>query len=224
MQSKCVSLLAASAVLSLALGCQQPQEEENLTPAERDLMQLAEWMTGSFSSAEQHAADPDNYFDIRLHMVPIWQEREDGPWLYVEQAAADRLGEPYRQRVYHLVLQQDGSIISHVFTLPGDALRYAGSWKREAPLADLGPGDLELREGCSMIMRREDGRFVGGTVGKGCKSTLRGAAYAASEATVTPSELISWDRGFNEAGEQVWGATGGGYVFKKLAESNAAAR
>jgi hypothetical protein len=43
-----------------------------------------------------------------------------------------------------------------------------------------------------------------------------GAVYATSEVTVTPEALISWDRGFGAAGEQVWGAVTGGYVFKKL--------
>jgi hypothetical protein len=33
---------------------------------------------------------------------------------------------------------------------------------------------------------------------------------------VTETTLESWDRGFDAGGEQVWGATAGGYVFEKL--------
>jgi hypothetical protein len=51
---------------------------------------VAAWMTGSFSSAAQAAADPD-FRDIRLHVAPIWPEAGGVRWLYVEQAAADRL-------------------------------------------------------------------------------------------------------------------------------------
>jgi hypothetical protein len=65
---------------------------------ETSLLVAVAWMTGSFSSAEQAAADT-NYFDIRLEIVPIWTTRADGHWLYVEQAAAGYLERPYRQRV-----------------------------------------------------------------------------------------------------------------------------
>ena len=75
-----------------------------------DLETLVEWMTGSFSSEAQAAADPD-YFDIRLQMVPIWPDRADGAWLYVEQAAASSLDQPYRQRVYRLSAEADGVLL-----------------------------------------------------------------------------------------------------------------
>jgi hypothetical protein len=34
--------------------------------------------------------------------------------------------------------------------------------------------------------------------------------------TVTPSRIVSWDRGFNDDGSQAWGAVDGGYVFDRL--------
>ena len=46
-----------------------------------------------------------------------------------------------------------------------------------------------------------------------CASDLRGAAYATSEVTITPQFVLSWDRGFDNTGKQVWGATEGPYVF-----------
>jgi hypothetical protein len=179
-------------------------------------------MTGSFSSADQHAADPENYYDIRLHMVPIWRDRTDGPWLYVEQASAAKLDQPYRQRVYHLAAKSDGTLESAVWELPGDPLRFAGAWRTPERFNDLSPADLTMKAGCSMILRRRaDGAFVGGTVGKGCESTLRGAAYATSEATITAEGLITWDRGYDADARQVWGATKGGYVFKRVEDGKA---
>lgn len=41
----------------------------------------------SLNSGEQARAD-SSYFDIRLVMEPIWEDRTDGRWLYVEQAVA----------------------------------------------------------------------------------------------------------------------------------------
>ncbi|MBY0262669.1 MAG: chromophore lyase CpcT/CpeT, partial [Phycisphaerales bacterium] len=84
-------------------------------------------------------------------------------------------------------------------------------------LTGLTPEQLQLKDGCAVIMRLETagGRFAGGTVGSGCPSTLRGATYATSEVTLTQDTLLSWDRGYDAAGEQVWGAKKGGYVFVK---------
>jgi hypothetical protein len=170
-------------------------------------------MTGSFSSAEQAAADPD-FYDIRLEMVPIWTDRQDATWLYVEQAAAAQLDRPYRQRVYRLSEQQDQTFRSAVYELPGDPLMYAGAFREPARLNDLDPADLKIREGCAVILQRESAQsFVGSTVGRQCTSTLRGASHATSTVTVTATGIESWDRGFADSGEQVWGAEKGPYIF-----------
>ncbi len=179
-----------------------------------DLETLTGWMTGSFSSAAQAEAD-ESYFDIRLEMVPIWEARDDGPWLYVEQAAAANLERPYRQRVYRLSEEAPGVFRSRVFAIP-DPLRFAGAWRDEDPLSELAPQDLEPRQGCDVLLLREDDSlFTGSTSGSACVSTLRGANYATSEVDVAADRITSWDRGFAADGEQVWGAERGPYVFLK---------
>jgi hypothetical protein len=69
-----------------------------------------------------------------------------------------------------------------------------------------------------ILHRREDGSFTGSTVEDRCRSTLRGATYATSEVKVYPDRIESWDRGFDGADEQVWGAVAGPYVFRKVLE------
>jgi hypothetical protein len=186
-------------------------------PAHADpLDTLAGWMTGSFSSEEQAASD-SAYYDIRLEMVRIWTEREDGHWFYVEQASAGNLERPYRQRVYHLTAEAESSYRSEVYEIPLP-LRFAGAWHEEEPLRDLDPDSLRVREGCAVILwERPDGLFGGGTAGMECKSTLRGARYATSEVLIGPNRIESWDRGFVGPGEQVWGAEKGPYVFLRKA-------
>jgi hypothetical protein len=174
------------------------------------------WMTGSFSSAAQAAADT-SYLDIRLEVVPVWTDRADGHWLYVEQAVADHIERPYRQRVYHVTAGDSGEITSAVLTIP-DPLRFAGAWREPAPLAALAPDSLDLREGCTVVLRRtERDLFEGGTAGSGCASSLAGAAYATSLVELSPDRLTSWDRGFDREGNQVWGAVDGPYVFDRTA-------
>ena len=210
-------------VLLLTVACSGsygPEEDAGAAPAAKaaqpdELAALVEMMTGSFSSADQAAAN-EAYYDIRLEMVPIWTEREDARWLYVEQAAASNLAEPYRQRVYRVTRNDDGAYVSTVFEIP-DPLSHAGAWKSEAPLAQLGPDDLTLREGCDVVLEHSGAaRFSGSTIENRCKSTLRGATYATSEVEVTAEGIRSWDRGFDAEGSQVWGAEEGPYIFVRL--------
>lgn len=186
----------------------------NVVAADTDLDQLTEWMTGSFSSEAQALEDPD-FFHIILHMKKIWPDRADGVWLYVEQAAADTPERPYRQRVYHIRHVGEDVFASSVYTF-AESLERAGAWRRETPLADLSPSDLEERDGCTIyLVRRADGAFEGSTLGRLCTSNLRGATWASSEVVITADGLVSWDRGWNDDGEQVWGAEKAGYRFDR---------
>ncbi len=196
--------------LLLSFGCR------NLTPGHSGSAAetLAHWMTGSFSSEAQALESPDDFFDIRLFMVPVWTEAKDGHWLYVEQAAALSLARPYRQRLYHIVDTPKGPR-SDVYELPGDPLAYAGAWRTPEVFNALDPDDLIEREGCSIYLRGSRGVFEGETRGPGCSSTLGGATFATSEVTITQMIVKSWDRGFDDEGVQRWGAVRGPYVFIK---------
>ena len=188
---------------------------QSLNSGKDDLLVLVNLMQGSFSSQEQSKNDTD-YFDIRLHMKKIWNDRTDGYWLYVEQAVASAMEKPYRQRVYHITQNGDSIFESSVFTL-NNPLRFAGDWKKENALESLTPDSLVSREGCSVyLIKTGEKIFEGSTEGKDCQSDLRGAKYAKSEVKVTYDGLISWDRGYDENDKQVWGAEKGGYIFKRI--------
>ncbi len=216
--SGCAYLLMLAAVTGCATLERRSLEVEQQRRADH-LADLTTFLTGSFSSRAQALADPENFADIRLRAVPIWPERGDGVWLYVEQAAAEALERPYRQRVYRLAVAEGDTFTSEVFTLPGEARRFAGAWREADPLRSLTPDDLTARVGCTITLRRRaDGAFSGGTSGVDCASDLRGASYATSEATLHPDRLETWDRGFDDTGKQVWGATKSGYVFERVAD------
>ncbi len=210
-------------VSSIAFAQEEAAETTAATAQEAeapdDLEQLVDWMTGSFSTAAQAADDPA-FADIRLHMVPIWSDRPDGHWLYVEQAVASEEDEPYRQRVYRVSEPAEGLFQSEVFTIP-DPVRFAGAWRSDDPLSELGPDDLVPRRGCEILMRRRGDRFLGSTLDTLCPSDLHGAEHATSEVEISRWGLISWDRGWSADGEQVWGATEGGYVFNRVDSAGA---
>lgn len=177
-----------------------------------DLQLVSTWMQGIFDSHEQHVKDTANYFDIHLEIVPVWTVRKDAIWFYVEQAVAGSLDKPYRQRIYRLTEVEDGLFESKVYLLK-DPLRFA----QHPDLVEvLSPDSITEKEGCSVFFRKIDNRtFQGGTIGKNCPSDRKGASYATSEVLIRESLLESWDRGFDDKDEQVWGAELGGYQFVK---------
>ncbi|MFN3874721.1 MAG: chromophore lyase CpcT/CpeT [Flavobacteriales bacterium] len=179
----------------------------------RALEALAMTLEGSYTSAEQAKAD-SSYFNIELEMARIWPKRKDGAWFYVEQAAAATKEKPYRQRVYHLRQVDDSTFVSEIHTIRGGE-RFFGAYKDLALQALLSPDSIDRMEGCAITLRRRGDAYMGSTDGRSCPNQRGGAAYATSEVRLEPGRMVSWDRGFNADGKQVWGAEKGGYVFVK---------
>jgi len=240
--SNAVALVLAFAFMGKLLvvaGCtngnvtSQKQTTATAVTYDNHAARVADHLTGSFSSAVQAQSDPDNYFDIRLHAAPIWTDIDTAPsnerahWLYVEQAAANALGRPYRQRIYRVspvtdaALRAQGFVVqSEVFTFP-NPLTYAGAWQNPARLNTLTPANLEPRSGCTVYLKIGPGNtFTGNTIGTGCESSLAGATHATSEVTLEPNRIIAWDRGLDENLNQVWGPTTGPYIFQRINQPN----
>ena len=98
--------------------------------------------------------------------------------------------------------------------LPGDPLAFAGAWSDASKFDLMTPGSLTQKSGCEVMLVPGGGNtFAGSTLGRGCPSERGGAVYTTSEVTITSTGLVSWDRGFDDAGKQVWGAEKGGYRF-----------
>lgn len=152
-------------------------------------------------------------------MAPIWIDRTDGPWLYAEQARTVAPDHPYRRRVYQLAARPDGALESRVYE-PSDPIGLTGAWRDPVRFAvaklDLATS-LNARAGCTVVLHPQpDSSFKGGTEGQGCVSALQAASYATSEATINAAQVVTWERGYNAAGVQVWGSLHGGYVFRRI--------
>lgn len=190
-----------------------PEATAEVAPAANAADLLFAWLTGTFDSSAHAARDPDNYRAVVLTTcvidAPAFGERV----LWVEQAIVGDEAAPYRQRVYRVIDGADAasSAISEVYEF-ADPTPYTGFCAGTSQ-AVPDPAQAELRAGCEVHMQLVDGALLGGTVGEGCVSTLRGASWATSAVTVTPEAIHSWDRGFGADGLQVWGAELGAYEF-----------
>ncbi|PHI18459.1 hypothetical protein CEQ90_17750 [Lewinellaceae bacterium SD302] len=207
-----ISIFAVIVVTVIAACSPSQQRRQMMATTQAEL--LAQTMAGAYSSAAQAARDSD-YYDISLVMYPIWQRDRTAKWLYVEQAVSAGMKKPYRQRVYRIKPTNDGRFESAVFELP-DPAAYVHAWEKPALFKTLSPEQLVVREGCTVFLTRNpDGCYVGSTDEKSCKSTMRGASYATSRVSICQDVVVSWDQGWNENDEQVWGAEKAGYVFER---------
>ncbi len=204
-------ILSMIALVVLMASCGMQEEKVS------DFEKLTTMMQGSYNSYAQSVADSANFYNISLHMYPIWEGKEEGvQYLYVEQALNSMQDKPYRQRIYRVEEIEEGVFSSAVYTFPNPE-EAVFKWKTPEYFNKYTPEDLIAREGCAVILKKvSDTNFTGSTVDRECKSELRGATWASSIVSVYPDRIESWDQGFNDAGEQVWGAVISGYVFDKL--------
>ena len=207
--TKTQSCLLAFALL-LLLGCNATNRvsKTNKAPGLED---FASALSGQFSSKQQSEADT-SYLNISLSMTRIWEDRTDGIWLYVEQALATRKEKPYRQRVYQLAHPSRDVFSSEIFTI-SNAQEVVGLQNDRDRRGLLTYDKIQLKAGCTVLLKYKDGIYEGGTEGANCPSDLRGAKYTTTRIKLSEGKLESWDQGFDADGKQVWGATKGGYVF-----------
>ena len=198
----------------LSLGIFSSNAQDAKKGNEKYLNELAAIMQGHYSSEKQSKADT-SYFNISLRMLPIWKNK--GHYLYVEQAIFAKQDKPYRVRIYKLT-QNGKTITSQIYTLKNEK-DWIGKWRTPEAFDALTENDIELKQGCEVVLQRlEKNKFAGQTGIKTCPSELRGASYATSKVTVLKDQILSWDQGFDKDDKQVWGAVKAGYVFDKLQE------
>jgi CpeT protein len=201
------SIILLVAIAGISCGSKQLNSEK----INGNLNELVTIMQGQYSSEAQSKRDT-SYFNISLRMIPIWKKR--GHYLYVEQAMFTKQEKPYRVRIYK-VSQRGDEFVSEIYTLKNEK-EWIGKWKTPEAFDVLTEQDIELKEGCEVVLKRvSKNKFSGQTGIKTCPSELRNASYATSKVTITENEIVSWDQGFDKNDQQVWGAEKGGYEFVK---------
>lgn len=177
------------------------------------LEELVAIMQGSYSSYKQSVTDT-SYYNISLKMIPIWKNK--GHYLYVEQALSKKQDKPYRVRIYKITQRNEHEFVSEIYTLKNEK-DWIGKWNTPELFASLPEEEIELKPGCEVVLQRiRKSEFAGQTGIKTCPSELRGASYATSKVTVSETQILSWDQGFDKDGKQVWGAVKAGYIFDKI--------
>ena len=178
-----------------------------------DLLETFEsQLSGRFDSLDQSIEDP-SYYDIQLHACAVEAPELGEHVLYIEQAMLSDVGSPYRQRLYVLTAESDDTVRSSIYTVSNeDAL--IGLCNSDE-IATFEVGTYEPRTGCDVVLTYNGVGFEGSTEEGACPSDMNGATYATAVVTTTPDTITSWDQGWNDQGQQMWGAIDGAYVFQR---------
>ncbi|MBY0422223.1 MAG: chromophore lyase CpcT/CpeT [Parvularculaceae bacterium] len=209
--------LFIGAALATSLGAANAAD----APKQGYLGELTAITVGTFSTLE-HAQRDARYGVAEAEIVRVWPDRQDGVWLYQEQALigesaatvdAAMKAKPYFLRVIHSVETAPGVVTRTVHRL-NDPSKALGAWKSKTPLAGLSPADLADSE-CTITVERVAEKFWRSTSAK-CPNAYKGASYAISMGVAVDGQYANWDRGFAADQTHVWGPATGGYIFKRV--------
>ena len=178
---------------------------------------LADWLTGSFDDTDRDSGAEA----LDLHGCPIWPDRTDGRWIYVEEtrtSGTDRSIRALRQEVLRVRIDDQADLVAEVFAFPAGDLPAPGSWRNPRSLDDVDPFLLLPKEGCTLHFTDREDAFRGGTRGAGCENAREGATHATSEVVITATMISVWDRGFDAGGTQTWGSSEGPITFQRRTE------
>lgn len=179
----------------------------------KNLKDYTKRITGIFSTLEQHKED-STFDDVRVYTKLIRKDMNGIYWVYTEQGETKNY-KPYRQRVYQLAIV-DGLIKQRIYYIKNQE---KFSYFNPKSIKQITLADIYLKQGCDLdIQWIGDGVYGGKTNDKNCIATFRGSSYTTTDFMVYEDEIHSWERGWNNIDEQVWGSRKGHYFYKKISK------
>jgi hypothetical protein len=193
-----------------AAGPPQAGPESPTRAGQASLELLASFFTGRWESAP---ADPPRV----LRVSEFWKGGLER-WFYLEWTRPGE-AQPLRQHVLRVAEQREpGRLAVTAHRLPGDALRFAGEWRKERPFEGLGPRDMPAIEACLLQgLRSMDALFEMATVGARCPGDLPGVPHVRYELTLTSADLGFVEKPIDAAGNVPKGSRLEPYVYRRMA-------
>ena len=188
-------------------------------PIEQEVQDVVSHLVGVMDTSAQAAANPKAP-NVRMTTCKVTVENADtslntrpSVFLYQEQALSQRLSEPYRQRFLRIAPSADGQSVESRAFRPPTAESLIGLCDRAEAERVVKQSDLgEVT--CSVFLRPVGENYVGQTPSQGCPTNVRGAVRITNTITLHPTGMDTQDRGFDAAGNMVWGAKEQPYQFR----------
>jgi hypothetical protein len=183
----------------------------------RLLKKMSAYLEGDFSNEQQHHKRPKDFYNLRVHISPIWDDKPTEKWFYVEQAHFVKERESvYRQRIYRLSMDTAKYDHFHCDIYRIDSTTASGvQYHNPASLKAITKENIVGVEGCSLLFQwnKSKKRFMGQS-GRNCLHTYNGASYIHSNIKLYKNEMQSKDSGLNKRKQRIWGPKGD-YIFVK---------
>jgi len=194
-----------------SFSCSKKLSEAELSNKRVD--RLHRYLQGNYTNKTQVKNEKDIQ-EYELHIAPIWEDREDEHWLYVERRNINEPNIPVHQRVVKIFENMD-FIKQQVFFIPS-AKDYLDGWRQVEVFDSLKPEQLLKQRGCTVFFKEtEKDNFKGITLGKSCANRFKGAKYSRTDMNVKEEEMRWLEQGFDENNMFIWGPEHGGIQFVK---------
>jgi hypothetical protein len=134
-------------------------------------------------------------------------------FLYQEQALQQHLSQPYRQRFLRISANSDVQKVESAGFKPPNPQAWVGlcnqpEVKRVVQLSDIGKTE------CSVFLRPDGNNYIGETQASGCPTNYKGAVRITNRIILHQTGMDTMDRGFDAAGNLVWGAKEAPYQYR----------
>ena len=139
--------------------------------------------------------------------------KKDAVYLYQEQALVESLDQPYRQRFLAIRLADTPETVESQALKITEPDSVIGICNQELDSRQLSPLLLG-KSPCSVYLKPKEEGYIGITEAKGCPTNIRGAVKITNTIILHQQGMDTWDRGFDQAGNQVWGAQDKPYEFR----------
>ncbi|GAB4845812.1 hypothetical protein Ancab_039221 [Ancistrocladus abbreviatus] len=190
---------------------------------------VSQSLCGEKNSREQAGRDPEHYFNLRMITCPAAEMVDGSKVLYFEQAFWRTPQKPFRQRFYMVKpcqkeMRCDVELSTYAIRDMEEYKNFCDRPKDQRPLPEEVIGDIAEHLTTIYLHRCERGKrclYEGATPPGGFPNSWNGAACCTSElAVLKNNEIHTWDRGYDDDGNQVWGVKEGPYEFKPAAVSS----
>ncbi|WP_293085245.1 chromophore lyase CpcT/CpeT [Moorena sp. SIO4A1] len=190
-----------------------------LVMIEQQVKEVVSHLVGVMDTSAQARANPDSP-NVRITTCTVNLETVDAGlnpprsvFLYQEQALSKRLNSPYRQRFLRIAVSENGESVESRGFKPQNPKTLIGlcnqsDRERVIPSNNLG------KAVCSVFLKPVGENYIGQTPEDGCPTNYRGAVSITNTIILHKEGMDTLDRGFDAAGNLVWGAKDLPYQFR----------
>lgn len=184
---------------------------------EQQMQDVVSHLVGVMDTSAQAAANPKAP-NVRMTTCKIKVENTEintrpSVFLYQEQALYESLNSPYRQRFLQITPTADAQKVESIAFRPPTPATFIGLCNQPEQMRVVKKSDLD-ESLCRVILQPEGKNYKGETPPEGCPTNVRGAVKITNTILLHQTGMDTEDRGFDAAGNLVWGAKEKPYEFR----------